>query len=342
LHFSQQIAKEQCFIDFYPEEEDVPAVIKRFFERRIRCVPKCCIAFTNMDYFPQTEHLISSIDYPVVVLQGAGGLLCPPAKRTPSVTAISKLIRIDVIMASFLNRHFTDFEVLVTDWNNPNSVRPASINYQYPIKCVLVFFDPDDDAGADEFKEFISSLDPSIPVCGGSFGRISYYIHEENRFNHESGLVTVTLAGENVGSAELILSSEDPKAALQKLTEFKQSLPFNPDQRDSISHTVGFFFLDSASQSLCAEPNNILLEPLHEVFPDVVFTGAKVFDGYVDDFLGLKQRHSSHLAPSNADITGEDNSLSPEGEGGDQTAPKIFLEDSTVLLIHFRKEKACD
>ncbi|XP_074593400.1 uncharacterized protein LOC141849102 [Brevipalpus obovatus] len=107
--------------------------------------------------------------------------------------------------AIHFNRFASNHKVIITDWSDPESLKPDLKDEEFPVKSVIFLCSNKGlDAHFEEFDAFIQQSNPDCAVSGGSLcppeANISFISNDDGQWK-ESHALSIAFAGKDVQSA---------------------------------------------------------------------------------------------------------------------------------------------
>ncbi|XP_074593197.1 uncharacterized protein LOC141848949 [Brevipalpus obovatus] len=223
----------------------VEKALKNFLKEGMDCLPS--FSFIHTDY--DQDHLMSSnsFQYPTIAVIHRSNLdiefeLDDEILRTPIRTLLdipedSHLLEhlnsyiVPFIDAIHINRYAPDHKVILTNWQDPENMRPNLDDPEYPVKALMFFTgylvknDPE-----EEIDQFLEEFTSPVMYCDFGYISLFYFNPLEDVGLIESHLISVAFAGKQIKSAMHVFHKyADQLEFSQQVLEFKNSLDFRTD-----------------------------------------------------------------------------------------------------------------
>lgn len=243
---------------------------------RLKTIPGCVLTYTSC--WKMTQDLRMKSIFPKstyeIYLHSSQGVICTPEiKTTFELERDRDFYRVESMASCVLSKHFSDNKITLTNWWDPDSPRPAINDPDYPLKCIIYIgktFNVDKD-----FTSFCDQIPYKIALGGVFVSKVRFRDHADGNCK-ESPLLTLAFSGKNVKAASIVFNDRlDKKYESNRLEDFRKSLSFNPDQRDSDSETIGFLFICAGrGRYYYDKKDQVESTILKKVFPKILFTGV--------------------------------------------------------------------
>lgn len=262
------------------EPEHMNHLLYDYVLNKMRCLPKFCIFFASdssiADQLSQ-QSVIPSISQ-LTILAPAG--LVATQQFGKNIWEIEKesSFRVHAMASCIFSDRFDDYKIVVTSWCPNGCEEPNLEDPEYPAKCILFFFTHENPPRLEEFLKNI----PSNIALGGAFVSAIYtpqHAHEKDDHLSCGHPTSIVFAGKNIQAASLIVKEKfDRNETIEKLQQFRNSLPFDVDQYDRNAHTMGFLFIcNGRGRFYYRSKFNVEADVIFKMFPRVNFSG--VFGG---------------------------------------------------------------
>ncbi|XP_074601828.1 uncharacterized protein LOC141855620 isoform X2 [Brevipalpus obovatus] len=261
-------------------------LVRAFLQRDIRCLPKFVLIFTRPEYFSQINS-IPYINYPMIIITNF------TQSRWDRDFEPFKPFAAEICSTNFscfaINRFSDDIKITITDWttNDISSPSPDSNDPKYPIKFTIYFFYIENYWSlTEEELADIRKLDdhisyPDFPGFGGFISGTQskplFYDFKNSRFCPSEAL-SVTFAGQNIDTAFLeIFDKDGPEVVKKVLIKFRESLSFDPNRKDDLAYTLGFFVEYEPLLDGCKTKDFANTQDVAQLFPKIKFISLNFY-----------------------------------------------------------------
>lgn len=221
-----------------------------------------------------------------IYLTSFSGVISSPEMKIPEYGHHSdnQFCIIDSAAVFLMNQNFGHCKITV------HSINTLSINdSEYPLKCII-FFQKFQSSSMPSYLLPIDRILSKIPynIAFGGCGVDKVQNKNSKTGDYKlTGCVIIAFSGKDVKAASFILKDKhDLIEQSMYLEEFRQSLPFNPDQQDTMCKTIGFLFV---SPYYMRRLGDLALQVFKRIFPKTPITGiiGMVDEIYGNDYAGL-------------------------------------------------------
>ncbi|XP_074602850.1 uncharacterized protein LOC141856444 [Brevipalpus obovatus] len=262
------------------DREHVTHLLSDYILNEMRCLPKFCIFFTTnsktADELGQ-KSVVPNISQ-LAILTSSGLIATQKLGKNLWEIESSSGYNVNAMAGCIFSDRYDDYKITVTSWSPNGCEEPNLKDPEYPAKCILLF--SADLPRSPQLQEFLRKIPSHIALGGGSVYSINspQLVNEKNDNSYCRHPTSIVFAGKNIQAASLVVMDKfDRNETIEKLKQFRHSLPFDVDQYDSRAHTMGFLFIcNGKGRFFYRNKFNVEADAIFKIFPRVNFTGAYV------------------------------------------------------------------
>ncbi|XP_074594492.1 uncharacterized protein LOC141849883 [Brevipalpus obovatus] len=264
---------------------EVDKALKSFVQQDMDCLPS--FSFVHADYHLEDLIYSSSFRYPTIALIQSSNVrleLDDEIFRTPLHSLLdipedshlskhAKPFIEPYIEAIHINRFASDHKVIITNWSDPESIRPNLDDPEYPVKAFILFavvLLNDVEHDFEEVDRFLEEFNFPVMSSGSGYFSIFYANPSEGLSLSESPLISVAFVGKQIKAAMHVFQEfANELEFLQEVIEFKNHLDFQTDD----GRVLGFLAdaADRIDSPLGKHANKLI-----EIFESVKFVNLPI------------------------------------------------------------------
>ncbi|XP_074595331.1 uncharacterized protein LOC141850574 isoform X2 [Brevipalpus obovatus] len=179
------------------------------------------------------------------------------------------------IEAIHINRFASDHKVIITDWSDPESIKPDLEDPEYPVKA-FVYFVKELSGHSMDIIEFVSGFDFPVMRAPMDEGYLLYWNPSKDRLIRQPSGISLAFAGKQVlSSIQCFRELSNESDLTQEVTKFKNSIKFPTND----GRVLGFV-IHSYGKSRIEEFSSILMK----TFESVKFVNLQMLVDHDADF----------------------------------------------------------
>lgn len=217
---------------------DIKIPLRAFFGENMKCFPS--LSFIFSDFY--ISDIINEIpmNYSSVMVSRNTFKLYPGSLdlnfQHGNIDFEKKCVKNIFLDAIHINRFVSNHKVIITDWSDPESLKPDLKDRKFPVKSVIFLCSSEGlNSYYEDFDRFIQKSHHDCGISGGSLrpseAHISF-INNDQRQWKESHAISIAFAGKEVQSA--VLGKTERWSDDERSTDEDELMPDNDSSEDDV------------------------------------------------------------------------------------------------------------